>query len=354
MTMLERAVRQSSSFKRNPLPLREGNCFRRLLTARAVASLMRRDAREVTARLWPSDRVTAELVERAAVAPAMTTVAGWAAELAQRLVYDALEALGPASAAAQLMRDGLVIAWDGRAIISVPGFVADVTDAAWVAEGDPIPVQQLVAAPGTLDPRKIASIAVLTREMIESSNAETLVGNALMRAAGLALDAAFFDSAAASAARPAGIRNGISTTAPGSSIGTEGMIEDVGNLLNAVGRVGGPGPYALVAGAGRMAAMGLRFINNLESVRLYVSPALGNDMIAIACQALVAAISVDPDVETSQAATLHMSDTPTAVGSAAPTRGLFQTNSLAIKVRWPATWALRDARGVAWTTPVWK
>jgi hypothetical protein len=33
---------------------------------------------------------------------------------------------------------------------------------------------------------------------------------------------------------------------------------------------------------------------------------------------------------------------------------LFQTDSIALKMRWPVTWALRDPRGVAWTTPNWK
>ena len=45
--------------------------------------------------MWPSD-----LVLRAATAPAMTSAAGWAAELVQTLVADGLRALGPASAGA--------------------------------------------------------------------------------------------------------------------------------------------------------------------------------------------------------------------------------------------------------------
>jgi hypothetical protein len=40
--------------------------------------------------------------------------------------------------------------------------------------------------------------------------------------------------------------------------------------------------------------------------------------------------------------------------AAAPARSTWQTDSVAVKVRWPATWALRDPRGFAWLTPAWK
>jgi hypothetical protein len=41
--------------------------------------------------------------------------------------------------------------------------------------------------------------------------------------------------------------------------------------------------------------------------------------------------------------------TPTVV--AAPTRSLWQTDAIGLKVRWPVSWALRDPRGFAWLTP---
>jgi hypothetical protein len=64
------------------------------------------------------------------------------------------------------------------------------------------------------------------------------------------------------------------------------------------------------------------------------------------------------DIETARAGELHMSDTPLPIVSggapASPARSLFQTDSIAIKMRWPVTWAARDPRAVAWTTPTWK
>lgn len=358
MNMLERAVRQSSgngSFKRNPLPLPSGNCFKRLLTTRTVAHLTRCDASEVAARMWPSDRVLAELVERAAVAPAMTSVAGWAAELAQRVVSDALEALGPASAGAQILKQGLVLSWDGAGSISVPGFVAEFGNAGWVAEGDPIPVRQLIVTPGLLNPHKLGAIAVLTREQMESSNAEAMISDALVRAAGRMLDEVLFDANPESASRPKGLRNGVSATTPSSATDpANAFAEDIATLINSLAPVGGNGPYIIVASPGRAAAMGLRFIREVGNLVVVGSSAVINDVLAIAPAALAAALSPDPDVETANAATLHMDTAPTAVGSAAPSRSLFQTDSIAVKVRWPVSWILRDPRGFAWMTPTWK
>ncbi len=124
----------------------------------------------------------------------MTTVTGWAVELAQKMVTDALDALGPVSVAAQLLRLGLVLNFDRHAIVSAPGFTATAGNAGFVAEGMPIPVRQLAAVGAQLLPYKLASIAVLTREMIESSNAEQMIADVLVRSAGMALDAAFFDA----------------------------------------------------------------------------------------------------------------------------------------------------------------
>jgi hypothetical protein len=38
-------------------------------------------------------------------------------------------------------------------------------------------------------------------------------------------------------------------------------------------------------------------------------------------------------------------------GSAAIHKSMFQSDALAIKLRWPVTWLIRDSRGFAWTTP---
>ena len=355
-----RARRDDTPSFRSTLPLPQGNSFVRLLTARTIASLRRHSgvsALDVAEKLWPNDRVVEELLTRAAVAPAMTTTVGWAAELAQRVVSDAIEALGPASAGAELLKHCTVLNWNGAGSISAPGFVAEFGNAGWVAEGNPIPVRQLAAGPAILNPHKLGAIAVLTREMIESSNAEVLISDALIRAAGRMLDEVLFDANPEDAARPRGLRNGVATSTPSANTDPfSAMAEDVATTINALAPVAGNGPYIIVTNPGRAVGMALRFIGEASNVIVLGSNAVINDMLAIAPAALVAAISPEPEIETANAASLHMETVPLAVGpaGAAPHRSMFQTDSVAIKVRWPVSWVLRDPRGFAWTTPAWK
>jgi len=343
-----------------------GNFCTRAMTVRALASLWRDNAANVSARLYPNDDGLLQLITRASSAPATTFTTGWAAELYAKFVGDTVAALGAASGAADVLRNALVLDWNGYGTISAPGFVASASNSGFVKEGDPIPVRQLTTGTATLNPYKLATIAALTREMIESSNAEALISDCLIRSTGLALDAAFFDNNAAVAnTRPAGIRNGISTLTPSNNSDPFAAVaEDVSALLNAVGAVGGNGPFILVGNAGRIASLNLRFVTRSAAVGggssnviPVASSAVGNDLIAIAPKGIVAALSADPEIETSNAAALVMQDSGT-IGTPGttpgPERSLYQTESIAIKCRWPVSWALRDSRAVAWTTPGWK
>jgi hypothetical protein len=344
-----------------PPPLPGGNLFRRLLTAHAVANVNRRPVTDIIGEMWPSDRLLAELTVRAVSAPAMTGVAGWSAELAHKLVFDALEGLGASAAGAQLLLQSLVLAFDGNGLISAPGFVANAGSAGFVSEGSPIPVKQLSSAAALLQPFKLAALAVLTRTMIDSSNAEQLVGDTLMRSAALALDAQLLGSAAATAAAPAGLLNGITASTPSTNTDEMGAFyEDCHTLLDAVSAVGGNGPFVLIGSPGRVATMVMRFVLQPGNVSVLAANAVGNNLVCVAPNAIVAALSPNPVIETATAGELHMEGaTPLPIvnggAPAAPSRSLFQTDSVALKMRWPVTWALRDPRAVAWLTPgAWK
>lgn len=353
--VIERTAPPERGFRRNPLPLAPGNCFVRMVTARIIGHIKNMSPASVAAICWPSDRVTAEVIERASSAPAMTTVTGWAAELVQRLVTDSLAVMSGASAGAELLGHGLTVSMTNNGVL-VPGLVVDATGASFCAEGDPIPVHNFNLTPGTLPFTKLASIAVLTREMAEGSNAETIIGNALSRAAGLALDAVLFSNAAATAAAPAGLRNGIATST--ASVNTDpfaAVFEDVATLINAVGQVGGTGPYVLIAGPGRAATFTMRAGGNTQATIIPIaSSSVGNDLIAVAPQALAVALGTTPDIDVSKAATLHMDTVPSVNPSAGARKSMFQTDSVAVKMHWPISWYLRDSRGVAWLTPAWK
>jgi hypothetical protein len=344
-----------SAFRREPREVSSGNLFTRSLTARAIASMHRCAVADVAAEMWPNDRALMQFVTRASVNPAMTSVAGSAKELAQQYVSDAITAMGPASAAAQILKQCLVLSFDGHGQISAPGFVAEFGNSGFVGEGNPIPVRQLASTPAVMDPHKLASIAVLTREMMESSNAEALITDALVKAAGRMMDEVLFDANPADANRPAGLRQGVAaSTASAATDGYEAVFEDVSILINALAPVAGNGPHILVGSPGRAAMLNGRGITNSGQISVYGSSAVINDLLAIAPAALVAAISPEPEVETVSAGTLVMDTAPGAAGTMGPERSVYQTDSLAVKVRWPVSWVLRDVRGFAWMTPTWK
>jgi len=360
-------MKHESSFKREPLlEFAPGNLCVRVTVAKVLAKVRQALPIDIAMSLWPNDKmvqamltqtgVSLETVQRAASAPAMTTVSGWAAELAIKATADAVDALSAASAAADLFRMSLLLNWNGAASIVVPAMAASANNASFVAEGDPIPVRQLTSAGPTLLPYKVASIAVLSREMLESSNAEAIIADALISSAALAIDSAVFDANAATSARPAGLRSGISTTTASANADPyAAFLEDVSNLLGVVSVVGGKGPYALVANPGRVGTMGINRIADEGFVVALPSGSVGNIIIAVAAPAVAAAIAPVPDVETANAGTLVMDTAPGAVNIAGPSnRELFQTDSIAIKIRWPVSWILRSASGVAWTTPSWK
>jgi hypothetical protein len=342
-----------------PPALPAGNLFWRNVTARAVAQVSRQTPLEVATRLWPSDG-TLHMLLRAVSAPATLTTSPWAPDLGHKVVIDALEGLGPAAAGAQLLLQSLVLNWDRNTIISAPGFVRGAGNASFVAEAAPIPVKQMLDAAVQLTPKKLAAISVLTREMVESSNAEQLIGDVLKGSAELALDQQLFSTNAATAAAPAGIRNGVvSLTASAATDPLQQFYEDSANLVNAVSVVGGNGPFVLIGSPGRIAAMMMRFVLVAGNVSVLSSNAVGNDYVCVAPRAMVCALDPEPSVEMAAAGTLHMEDTTpldivSGGVSAAPAKGMFQTESWALKMRWPVTWAVRDPRAVAWVTPAWK
>jgi Phage capsid family len=300
---------------------------------------------------WPEDRL-AQFLTRAASAPAMTTVPTWAAELVQSVTADFLIGLGPHSAASEIFQAALSLTFDGSGQIRLPHFVADFQNAGFVGENQPIPVQNLsLDNPNPLTPHKAAAIALLTREMVESSNAEQLVGDTLKRAAGRMLDEVLFDANPAATNRPAGLRNGIAAVTPSAATESDrAFVDDMGKLADAVSPVASNSDLIYIASPGRALKINLRMPREIDNVIVLGSNAVINDLLCIACNAFVAAVGAAPQIHASKAAVLHADSVPQAV-PAARTVSTFQTDCVALKLLWPVSWSLRDSRGFAWTTP---
>jgi hypothetical protein len=211
----------------------------RAVIAKAASKLERRsDAAAVLRDRWPDDSIAPILLRAASEPPASLATSG---PLGRSIVADIIATIGPVGAGARLLQAGLSLVFDRVALIFVPALQATGSAASFVQEGAPIPVHDLVSGSVPLVPRKLATIVTATGEMLESSNAEALVTDALTRSVGLALDAALFDSAPADEVRPAGLRHGIAAL-PASINGDAhtAMVEDMTTVAGAVSVIGGP------------------------------------------------------------------------------------------------------------------
>ena len=340
--------------RRDPLP--PGNLLSRFITAHAKAFIARTSPVEVARDWWPDDHGVATLV-RAASTPAQLGQVGWAQELGHRVVNDSLDVLFPASAGAALFQIAPSLTFGNEAAIAVPGLAVGTTGktSAFVAERQPIPVFQPAVTSATLLPYKLAGIMVATREMIESSNAENLIRDLIRQSFGRALDEVLVDANPASPQRPAGMRLGVSaiTASTTGADAWSNFVADVGHLADAVAPVAGNAPIVFIGSSGRaIRAQILGMDETLKNAEVFGSNAVINDFLCVASAALVSAVGV-PEVEVNKVATLTLDDAPAAdpTTPAGPFRSLWQTDSYGIKCRVPISWALRDPRGFAWTTP---
>jgi hypothetical protein len=269
----------------------------------------------------------------------------------------------PYSAAAALIDAGLKFTLgDGVAFINVPSFAAVPTGAGFVGEAAPIPVMQGQVSAPVLTLKKVSAIVVLSEELIESSNAEPLVRDVMMRSVGLALDKVLFDASAATGVRPAGLLYGVSATSETTLTGGsnfEQMCADMAKLAGVVAHIGGRLIY--IVSPSRCVNINLHTGYPLADVRMIeVVPSAAvpdNEMICVAADAFVSATAGAPEIRAAKDATIHMEDTmPLAIASgspgtvASPTRSLWQTRSIGLQLKAPIDWDLRSSTAVAFMT----
>jgi len=295
---------------------------------------------------WPGDRNIVEVM-RAATAP--TTIAS-SGPLAQ-VVAAMLPALVPVSAGADLLQRVLGLSFSGHAQISIPSIGETIAD--FVAEGAPIPVQQATTGAGvSLVPHKLSVTITLTHEMMTSSNAEQMVRQVMIESTGPGIDRNLFGSNAGDTVRPAGLLSGVAALPPASAgEKQQAMVDDLAALAAAVAPVSGNGQTAIVAAPAQAIAIALRAPRELDWPLLTSAGLAAGTVIAIATPVLVAAIEGAPQIDARREVAMHLDTAPLDV-PAARTISTFQTDSVALRLRWPVTWARRDARGVAFMTSV--
>ncbi len=308
------------------------------------------------------------MVLRAAVNPATTTVAGWAAELVQTQNAGFLDRILPKSIYMPLANRGNRYTFGaGVSQLKIPvRTTTSLLSGAWVGEGSPKPVKKASFSSVPLIPYKLAVISTFTEEMALYSNPaiEAIIRQGLQDDTSVSLDTYLIDAVASSASRPAGLLNGVGAlTATASGTSTEKMVADIKQLLAAIVAAGGGNDVVMLINPAQAITLGFAqtttgdflFATVQEAgqkfnVSFLVSQTVAaGRIIAIDASEFATATGDSPRFAISNEATLHEEDTtPLALGAtgspnvvAAPMRSLFQTDSVAIRLTLYVTWVMR-------------
>lgn len=314
-----------------------------------------------------------EIVTRAAVSPANTTVAGWAAELVQTANAAFLDRLVVESMYARLSALGARYDLGRNGSLKIPTRASTPRAAgAWVGEGAPKPVKRIGLSSVTLTPHKLAVISTYTEEMALYSTPaiEGVLRQAMTDDTSEALDGFLIDNVAASATRPAGLLNGVTPLTPSAAAtDTAKIVADLKALVGAIIGAGGGRSIAILMNPLQALSIGFAqtstgdfmFAGVTEAGQKFMATIIPNrgvpagTLIAVDAADFATATGDAPRFAVSNEATLHEEDTsPLALGTvgspntvAAPMRSLFQTDSIAIRLSLYVTWAMRRAGMVA-------
>ena len=205
-----------------------------------------------------------------------------------------------------------------------------------------------------LTPFKLATIVVLTSEVIRNSNAEAVVRQALLNSVAGSLDAALFgNDAATPELRPAGLLYDIEALEPSDATDKfAAMANDISALITSVAWIAGNSNVTLIAAP----AQAVRLL--MAPARPYLvlmSASLPDKTVVAVANDAVASVAELPSIDASRDSVVHMNDAPAQLNTgtpAPPTYSMYQTDSVSLRLRWPVSWALRDPRALAWMQDV--
>jgi hypothetical protein len=322
-----------------------------------IALKEKRWAEAIAKQHFADDRDLAHLIElKAAVTSAMTTVSGWATELAAVVVVDIATNLLPASALAQLRAaSGQDYAFIDGAVARVPVHTPT-PSGGFVAESGVIPVGALIIAALGLKPKKAASITAITKELAAGSplNVELSLRTLLAQDLGLAIDNVLLSSTAATSAAPAGLLNGVTPLTATAGGGGNALLGDIRKLLAAIAPAIRP---VLITNSVQAASIATLSQAPLPVIAAPYLPA--DQIIAVDAAAFASSLGA-PDFSTDENPTVHMESTaplPIATpGSpptiAAPTQSLWKTAAIGLRCLIDCDWTLRRAGAVSTITGV--
>ena len=363
--------------------VRPGDYYFKTAAVLLLARAQQRPTTEIINERYSGDdqtRAMFDVITKASTVPATTTLAGWAAELAAGVAQlDFIDQLMPQSVYPGLSSRGVRFTFGRNGTVSIPGRAATPTvGGSFVAQGAPIPVRQAGFTAITLTPKKMGVITTATREIVQHSTPaiEAILRTAMQEDTAVAIDSVLLSATAATATTPAGIRAGVAAQTP-TAITGGAFAALVGDLKNLIGvltaanslrspvwimnpaevlsigltqNAGGDFPFAAEVNGGS-----LRGYPILQSTS--VTP---KTVILIDAADYASATGDEPQFDVSDQAVLHMEDTtPLPIGTtgspntvAAPTRSLWQTDSIGIRLLLDINWGLRRTGTVAWVAGV--
>jgi HK97 family phage major capsid protein len=318
----------------------------------------------------------AGIMTKAAQDPAMSNVAGWAAELVRESYGAFMDLLRGESVVPRLPLARYE--FNGAASIKIPmrGAATPNLAGAFRAEGAAIRVGAMALTARVLTPKSMGVIGTWTAELMERSTPqiEALIRDAMIQDTATALDTAFLGTTAGTLTVPAGIQTyatGADTTAS-SGATTANIITDVrGRMQQLMGQNLGRRPVWIMNPARwigvqlAVTAAGTPAFPEAAAGTLMGYPVVTSTNVPAAIVYLIDAAELGfaggaPRFMGTEVATIHEEDTtplPIVDGTGAaaqPVRSLFQTNSAALRCVWELDWsilrpgAVQTLTAVAW------
>jgi hypothetical protein len=328
-------------------------CTAKVLTVRRKATPLM-----FTQAVWPDDEICQHMLK----GMSSPTDRGVFPEIQSARV---LPMLAPNAASSRVLSLGTILDLAGLTSIKLPfvGGSGRPAAPAFVAEGAPLPMVDLIVSALTLGPTcKVSLGAAITDEIQQASaaTAEQIVAAALAIAVEQGTDVVLFGNAAATPAQPAGILNGVASIPSAGTDGAAGVADDLGLIADAIGTKG-ISSDDLVFVATPSLAMKIRVLAGPRfQDRVFSSSSLtAGTVIGVAPQGLATGYTGAVEVETTIHGSAHMESTAPLpiVGNtgtvAAPTISSFQQNLIFLKVRAWCAWAIQPGAVAAVSGADW-
>lgn len=314
---------------------------------------------------YPGHEATA-IIAKADQTIGTTGTAGWASELVQTVNQGFLQALTGMSIYPSLRSRGVGLSFDAAGTIKLPRRTAGGAGGGFVAEGSPIRVGRITTAAAELTPKKMGVIVPFSRELAKRSTPaiEAIVRQAILEDTAAILDAALLDATASSAARPAGLLNGVSAVATGYGGGDhEAVKADFKNLLAPFISANAADSITVIMNPAQGLAISMMdgpdnnsgwFSGISSRVNIVESTyATAGRIIAIRNSDFYTALGDAPEFDINETATVHMEDTtplPLHDGStpADPVRSFYQTATVGVRMLMDIGWVMGRPSMVQW------